>query len=903
MSWWTRIRSAFEASRQDAELDDELAFHIAERTDELVAQGMTQSDARREAMRRFGNYTTQRETTRDMDIALGVETVVKNLRYGWRQLRLAPGFTAVAVLSLGMGIGANSAIFQLIDTIRLRSLPVRSPQELVAVDNAKGFSRSGWVNGRNQLYTYAQFEQIRDRQKAFTGVLGFGTWRFNLSRGGESRFAEGLFVTANYFDLLGIAPFLGRSFTKDDDRKECPDAGTVVSYAFWQREFGGDPGALGRTVSLDGRLFPVVGVMPQGFGGLEPARRFDVALPLCADGLMEKDRKGRMHIRHAWWLTIIGRSKPGWSVERASAHMNDLSPGVFRESVPEVYRPDAVKKYLANKLQAVSAATGVSSLRGRYENPLWVLLAAAGLVLLIACANLANLLLARASAREREIAVRQAMGASRTRLIGQLLAESLLLAVLGGALGAVLARILSQALVAFLDGGQNQLLLGSAVDWRVFGFTALLAFATCLLFGLAPAIRATSSAPAWAMRGGRGSTGTGERHGMRRMLVVSQIALSLVLLVGALLFGRSLRNLMNTETGIRPDGVLVASIDAKLPQLPPERRRLIFEELEDRIKNEPGVVSAAVVWLSPFSGSGWNNSVAADGKDAEQGKKEVWMNRVGPGYFSTMGTAMVAGRDFTRHDDLTSRKVAIVNEEVAKKLYASANPVGRTFRKEGPAGKPDEVYEIVGLVKNTKYNGLREDFRPIAFFPMNQDPEPRAGLSYMVRARGPMDGVLASVRRKVAETNPDLLVEFRVLEVEARSSVLRERLMANLSGGFGLLGGLLSMLGLYGVMSYMVARRQSEIGVRMALGAGWRDILRLIVSEAGVLVAVGLVIGLAGSYALSRYAESMLFGLKPNDALTLVLACVALAATAIVATLIPARRALKLDPVTALREE
>ncbi|MEP7367765.1 MAG: ABC transporter permease, partial [Acidobacteriota bacterium] len=765
------------------------------------------------------------------------------------------------------------------------------------------FFRSGWYQSRNTAYTYAQYEQIRDRQQAFTGVMGFGDTRFNLSRGGESRYAEGLYVSANYFQVLGVAPILGRTFTAEEAGTECPGTGVVLSYAFWRREFGGDTGVVGRPVYLDGVTFPVAGVMPQGFTGAEPARRFDVVLPLCADGLMEKGRKGRMSIRQAWWLTIIGRLKPGWTVERASAHMQDLSPGVFRESVPENYRPDAAKKYLANKLRAESASGGVTGLRERYGNPLWILLATAGLVLLIACANLANLLLARASAREREIAVRQAMGASRWRLIGQLLSESFMLAALGGLLGAVLARVLSQTLVAFLDRGTNTLQITDGTDWRVFGFTALLALLTCLLFGLAPAIRATASAPAQAMRGGRGSIGTAERHGLRRMLVVSQIALSLVLLVGALLFGRSLRNLVTTETGIQPDGVLVAGIDTKLPQIPPERRKFMFEELEERIKSEPGVLSVATAWLRPFGGSGWNEDATADGKDAERGKKLVWMNRVGPGYFRTMGTAILAGRDFTRRDDMSAPQVAIVTEEFARQLMGGANPVGRTFRVEADAGKPDRVYQVVGFVKNTKYGGLREDFRPIAFFPMNQDPDTPGAISFMVRVRGPLDGVMSSVRRRMAEVNPQLLVEFDVLEVDAMNSVLRERLMANLSGGFGLLAGLLSMLGLYGVMSYMVARRQSEIGVRMALGAGWREILALVAREAGVLVAVGIAIGLAGSFAVSRYAESLLFGLKPNDALTLVIACAGLAATAMVATLVPALRALNLDPVTALRQE
>lgn len=903
MPWYTRVANIFRLGKIGAELDDELAFHVAERTDELVAEGMPEREARREAMRRFGNYTGQKEKTLDMDIFRTLETMLADLRYGLRQLRSAPGFTTVAVLSLGLGIGANTAIFQLIDAIRLRGLPVKEPSQLVAIDGAPGFHTSGWYTGRNRAFTYAQVEQLRKHQQAFSDVLTFGTARFNLSRGGESRFAEGLFVSANYLDMLGVTPLIGRGFTAEDDQPACTGAGALLSYPFWQREFGGDAGAIGRAISLDGHSFPVIGVTPQGFFGLEPERQFDVAVPICADNVLATGREGRMFLRHAWWLTPIARLKPGWSVERASSHLRDLSPVIFRESLPEAYRPDTAKQYLANKLQVVAASAGVSGLRRNYQNPLWILLATTALVLLIACANLANLLLARASAREREIAVRQALGASRVRLIGQLLAESMLLAVMGGVLGAFLAQMLSRALVTFLDAGSQTLHVTLGVDWRVFAFTAMLAVITCLLFGLAPAVRATSGAPANTMRAGRGTTGAAERNGLRRMLVVSQIALSMVLLVGALLFGRSLMNLLKTDAGIDSEGVLVTNVDTKLPKLQPERRRIVFQDLEERIRAQSGVVAVAPVALSPFSGSGWNEDVEAEGENAVGGKKLVWMNRVGPGYFQTMNTPLLAGRDFHRHEDLTAPKVAIVNEAFAKENFGGANPVGRTFRVVADAGKPDSVYEIVGLVGNTKYNGLREDFRSIAFFPVNQDPEAPEQISLMVRTRGPMNDVMAMVRRHIAEVNPELLVEFRVLDSQIRQSILRERLMANLSGGFGVLAGLLSALGLYGVMSYMVARRRTEIGVRMAMGAGWSDILGLVFKEAGRLVLAGLAIGLAGSFALSRFAEALLFGLKPNDAVTLTFACVLLGATALLATMIPARRALRLDPAVALREE
>ncbi|MBC7927738.1 MAG: ABC transporter permease, partial [Bryobacteraceae bacterium] len=825
-----------------------------------------------------------------------LEALLADVRFGLRQLRLNPGFTSVAVLSLALGIGANTAMFQLIDALRLRTLPVANPSELVTIDKAREFVTNGWYSARNVAFTYAQTEVILAQQKAFTDVLSFGSTRFNLARGGEARYADALYVSGNYFDVLGVKPTLGRTITTEDDTVACSEAGAVLNYAFWQKEFGGDTAALGKKISLDGLSVPVIGVTPPDFFGVEPGRRFDLAVPRCVDHLLAResagsDPKGRMFQKHAWWLTLIGRMKPGWTVEKASALLRDISPVVFRESVPEIYRPDVAKKYLENKLKGVAATAGVSELRRNYENPLLILLATTALVLLIACANLANLLLARASVREREVAVRQAIGASRMRLIAQLLSESMLLAVLGGLLGALVAQVITRTMVSLLNSGDSQVHLELGIDWRVFAFTAALALVTCILFGLAPAIRATDVAPANAMRGGRGTTGTAERSGLRRALVVSQIALSVVLLVGALLFGRSLRNLLTTETGIKPDGVIVASVDARVPGLQGDRRKAVLREILEKVQAEPGVLSASSVAISPFSGSGWNDTIYPEGDNRSSGGAESFFNRVGPGYFKTLSTTLLAGRDVEERDNLSAPKVAVVNEALAKKFFAGNNPVGRTFRLEGEAGKPDKVFQIVGLVKNTKYYNLREEFRPIAFLPMDQDEDPRDGITMMVRSRGPVSGVMAAVRQHMSSLNPNLIVEFRVLDIQVRQTVLRESLMASLSGGFGLLAGLLSTLGLYGVISYMVARRQNEIGVRMALGADWGSVIRLVLREAGKLVAIGLIIGIAVSIALSRFAESLLFGLKANDPLTLGLACGLLALTAILASFMPAWRA------------
>lgn len=916
MSWLTRVTNVFRSRQLSSELDDEFRFHIAERIDDLMASGLTEDAARREAARIFGDYLDQKERTRDMDVAGWLEAFVKDLRHGARQLRLNPGFAAVAILSLALGIGANSAIFQLINALGFRSLPVRDPEQLVAIDYGEDFTGSGWFSGRNTRLTYAQLEQIEAQPQAFSDVMAFGTARFNLSRGGEARYAEALFVTPNFLEVLGVAPLLGSWIPSATDPHDCSEAGALLDYRFWQREFGGDRAAIGQSISLNGHSFPILAVTPPSFTGVEPARRFDVAVPVCADGTFAGDGKGRLASMTAWWLTPIARLKPDWSVERASAHVQDISPGIFRASLPPAYRPDVAERYLDNRLHAVSARAGVSTIRDHYESPLVILFVITGLVLLIACANLANLMLARASAREREVALRQAIGASRVRLVAQLLSESLLLASIGALLGAFVAYAAGRALVAFLSSTEQPLHLPLGVDWRVFGFLGVLALLTCALFGLAPAIRATRTAPADAMRGGRGTLSGSERHGLRRGLVVSQIAFSFVLLVAALLFGQSLRNLLRSDTGFDSDGVLVATINARTSIPEPERRREIFAQLEQRIRTVPGVTSAAAVGFAPFSGHGWNEGVYSDDGGARVGN--VWFNRIGTGYLETMQTPLLAGRDFADYDVVSTPNVAIVNKKFAEDVFGENDPIGRTFRYEANAGEADPVFQIVGLVKNTKYNGLREETRPIVFLPVLQEQGFPDQLNFVIRARGTLRGVMADVQQQMAQLHPGLLVDFRVLDSDIERSVLRERLMANLSGAFGLLAALLSTLGLYGVMSYMVARRRNEIGVRLALGAGTGNILGLILREAGLLVLIGLASGLAGFYALVRYTEStafglvardapseesLLFGLNANDTTSLLLGVALLAVTGFAAALLPAQRAARLHPADVLQDE
>ena len=629
--------------------------------------------------------------------------------------------------------------------------------------------------------------------------------------------------------------------------------------------------AVGRVVNLTATHFRWSVSRPHIFG-LGVGTRYDVAIPLCADRLLSRDGQGRIPVRSDWWLSMMGRLKPRWTTERATAQLQAFSPGIMRATLPPNYQSDAAKRYLSNKLIATEAGIGVSFFcERRYDEPSWLLLATTGLVLLIACGNLANLLLARASVREREMAVRLAIGASRGRLVRQLLAESLLLAVIGAALGGSLAQLLSRGLIVFVSTTNSPLYVGLGVDQQVLGFTAALAIVTCiLLFGLAPALSATHLAPAAAMRsGGRGATAGRERFGLRRGLIATQIAFSLVLLVGALLFVRSLRNLLLVDVGFRSEGVLAVNLDLRRAGYTRERRPALYRDLLQRLLAQPPVSSAAQVLDTPISGSGLDDMVIPEGATSESGK-DSHFSLVGPGYFRTMGTALLAGRDFDDHDTLSSPKVAIVNEAFARKFFAGSNPVGRSFRLRASPGQPVPVFQIVGLVRNTKYYSLREDFPSISFVPIAQDEELGAGsATFVLRSKVSMGELTSAVKAAVADVSPGIGIEFHELAGQLRDSLLPERLMATLSSAFGLLAGLLATLGIYGVISYMVARRRNEIGVRMALGADRSQVIRLVLFEAGLVLAVGLTVG--GFLALwaGRAAATLLFGLQPNDPVTL----------------------------------
>ncbi|HWC17030.1 MAG TPA: ABC transporter permease [Terriglobales bacterium] len=904
-----------EATREAA-IVEELGQHLEDRYADLKARGTPDHQAYRGAVAELddrdllaaGLKQVERQPRLDSVPAGGPwygaswEHVGQDVRYALRSLRLSPSFTAVAILSLALGIGANTAIFQLLNAVRLRSLPVRNPEELVYLKPSNSHGRSGNFRGSFPTFTNPIWEQIRDHQQAFSAIAAWNSTSFNLATGGRSRITRGMYVSGDFFNTLGVLPVAGRLISSADDSKGCGLPGAVISFPFWQREYGGRASAVGSKLTLDGHPMEIIGVTPAGFYGVEVGNFFDIAVPVCSEAAIDGEYKV-IDRRDGWWLAVVGRLKPGLTTAKATAQLESISPGIFQATVPERYKEKQAKEFLEWKLAAYPASAGLSNLRNEYEQPLWMLLAIAGTVLLIACANLANLMFAKANAREREIAVRLAIGASRSRLLQQLMTESLLVAAIGAASGVLLAQVLSRVLVSFLNTSGGRVSLNVAVDWRVLGFSGLIAVITCLFFGLTPAMRATATPPIVAMKAGaRGAIGRRERLGMRRALVVTQVALSMVLLVAALLFVRSFQKLVSLDAGFRQTGILVADLDFTQLNIPAEIRNSFKQQLADRMQALPGVESAAAVTIVPVSGNGWNDTVHTNAS-GEELQEVAWFNRVSPGFFKTMDTPILRGRDVSMADTINSPAVAVINETFARKLFRNKDPLGQIFKVDEGAGKPESVYQVVGIVKDTKYQSLREELSPIAFVPRGQDKHPDTDCAIVMRSDLPLDSLTAAVEHAIAEINPAILIQFTVLKTQIRDTLVRERLMASLSGFFGVLAAVLTTIGLYGLISYMAVRRRNEIGIRIALGADRLRVLNLVMREALELLAIGLVTGAALSWWISRAARSMLFGVKNTDPTIFGLAVVLLAVVAITASFVPAQRASHLDPLEVLREE
>jgi putative ABC transport system permease protein len=878
-----RLRSLFVRGRREKELAHEISLHLEALGRELMAEGMSEAEAAREAARQFGPVEKLKEECRDERRVNVIEDLARDTHFALRMFRKSPGFTLTALLSLALGIGANTAMFQLFDAVRLRSLPVERPEELRIV-RMHGGDVGGNYRGRNAQFTNSLWEGIQRRQTSFASLFAYGDMPLNLAPSGEIRNAEGLRVSGGFFSGLGIQPQIGRLFNASDDRPGCGWEGAVVSHRFWQGELGGDPAVLSRTLSLDGHRVQIIGVTPEGFLGVEVGKSFDVAVPICT--LAPRDLASRTF----FFLSIVGRLRPDVTEAAARTDLGNLAPSLFADTLPLTYQPSDQAVYRAMTLDIAPGAAGQSEFRESLSRPLVYLQGMVALVLLLACANLANMMLARATAREHEFAVRRSMGATSFRLIQQVMVESLLLALGGAAVGSLVAPAIGRAMVSMLSTARDPIVVPLDPDPRTFLFAVIVATATTLVFGMAPAVRAGRAATRGASEG-RGTLA------FRRALLGGQVALCMVLLTAAFLFTQSFNNLHMTSPGFDADGVLVAHVFLDGERYPAASRPAAIETVFERVKALPGVTSAARASVIPIGGSEWGRSARVGGSEV---RHDVYMNAISEGYFETMRTRLIAGRDFSGSDLKTSPSVAVVNEAFARLFFNGRSPMGETVRLTGSESESPPAL-IVGLVKDSKYARLTEPFEPIVFIPDRQREVVDTRVRMLIRASTDPASLANAVRVAMLDLDPQLSLRFSVLKTQLEESVLRERLMAALTGAFGALGMVLALTGVFGVTAYVVSRRYREFGVRMALGATRGGILRMILREIAIVVFVGIAAGGIVAAVAGGSMSAFLFGISGRDAGTLGAVALALAIGGLLAGVVPAMRASRVEPVDVLR--
>jgi predicted permease len=869
------------ARRHDPRVRDEIRFHRDRLIDDFVAGGMDRKDAERRAFLEFGNPVQIEEVVHDVR-GRWLSDLGQDLRYALRMLRRSPAFASAAILSLALGIGANVAIFSLINAVMLRTLPVQDPARVVQITRLTEAGAPGSVS-------YPIFEYFRDTLTSVSGVFAQGTSDVSIILGGEEDLVRADLVSGSYFSVLGLEPAAGRLLTPADDVLSPETPAAVISDRYWQRRFGRSRSAIGTSLAIRDRVFTIVGVTPEFYQSARTGSAPDLLLPLLMN-LTETQRREPTNN----WLSMLGRLKPGATLQQADAEVK-VAWSTFLKSqaaaVPEKERAGVLRQ----RASAFPAADGINPLRYDFSQSLLILMGTVALVLLLACVNLSGLLLARAASRQREVSIRLAIGAGRGRLLRQFMTESLMLAVIGGAVGLLAAEWFSARLVTLFANG-SPVVLSIAPDWRVLAFTAAVSLAACVVAGLAPALHAMRAQVNPALKEVRAVS-----HGrLSKTLVVAQLAISMILIVGAALFLGTLVKLYSVDRGFDSDGVLVLNVRSTLPYAP-ARGQAVQGALVGALKRMPGVRSAAAAQVLPVSGGLWNRTVRVEGYTFRPQESDVvGFNVISPGYFTTLATPLLSGREFDERDSASAPKAAVVNESFARRFFGDVQPLGRHVTSV------DVVYEIVGIVRDAKYQNLRAPILETMYIPWTQrDGDPPSRYSYLVRvASGDPMTLVPAVERVVREVDPWLRVRSTITyATQIDRSMVRERILATLGGLFGALALVVAAVGMFGVLAFQVTRRTNEFGVRLALGATPRRITGLVVRDVALMLVLGVAIGSAAALTVTGFARRILFGLTPTDPGVFAAAALVLAAVGMLAGWLPARRAAHVDPLVSLRHE
>ncbi len=903
--WKRRLGMLLHRNRFQRELDEEMRLHVELRREQQIASGLDPEAARRFALQRFGNSTHIREKS---FLEWGwnwLETLLQDTGYGLRSMLRTPAITIVALTSLALGIGANTAIFSFLDAVMLRSLPVKNPHQLfkLGAEDWDGITDSFACT---ELYSYPFYRQLQRKNEVFSDTAAIMSI-MNAVHGfvderKDTELINVQMISGTYFETLGVGALMGRVLNENDDSSEGDHPVVVISDGFWRRSLSGDPGVLRHKVKLGSTVFTIVGVAPPEFFGTKVGEAPDAWAPLSMlasiapgwkvynDDFMES-------------LYILGRLKPGVSVERATTNVNVLFAQILTGFPDALLTQENMGKLRHAHVQLESMAQGLSQLRHEYSAPLMVLMVIVALVLLIACANIANLLLARSAARARELAVRQALGAARMRIVRQLLTESLLLALAGGVLGLAFAAFANRFLLRMISQGPDMIPLDVSLNLSLLGFTFAVTVGTALLFGALPALRATRLDLIDSLKSGRGASSAGGRTPLARALVVGQVALSLVLTMGAFLFLRTLNNLARVETGFNRENVLRLNIDSSTTGYKDDdpRQTTLFREIEDRAGALPGVEAASFSAFT-FNEGSWNTMIRVQGMPLDR-NVNVKHNIIGNDYFKVMQIPLVAGRRFGSEDTETSQHVAIISESMARKLFPAGSPIGRTYTIGSPDDRDAPVPEtVIGVAKDVKFGDVTEGAQYIDYLPYRQR-EWGFG-DFEVRYRGSFSVVSDEMQQAIHDIDRALPISnVTTLDEQVARSYADEAIIAKLSAFFGVVAVFLSSIGLYGLMSYLVSRRRSEIGIRMALGAGRADLVWRVMREVSVWVVAGIILGLPVTLGGARLAAKMLYGLSGTDPLSLTAAVAVLLIAGLIAGYLPARRASRVDPVVALRYE